>query len=107
MVEKFRAYAGYLARLRRDGCKEARLPAVLIVTASPLRERVIGQSLQAILDEAQAPTHTVFTSLDSLLERLGPWNRVWLPVGRSERAHWLLSEPETLIPPPSPPGCEG
>ncbi len=92
MIEKFRVYADYLARLRRDGCDEARLPTALIVTASPLRERVIAQSLQAVLEKARVPTDTAFTSLDSLLERLGPSDPVWLAVGRSERAHWLVSE---------------
>jgi len=96
MIEKLRVYAGYLARLRLGGCDEARLPTVLIVTASPLRERIVGQSLQAVLKEALVPTDRVFTSLDGLVQRLGPWSRVWLSAGRSERAHWLLPEPDTL-----------
>jgi hypothetical protein len=104
MIEKFRVYASYLGRLRRDGCDEARLPAVLIVTVSPLREKVIAQSLQAVLEEARAPAHTVFTSLDSLLERLGPWNPVWLAVGRSDRTNWLVSGTDTLN--ASPPSRE-
>ena len=104
MIEKFRVYASYLGRLRRDGCDEARLPTVLIVTVSPLREKVIAQSLQAVLEEARAPAHTVFTSLDSLLERLGPWTPVWLAVGRSDRTNWLVSGTDTLN--ASPPSRE-
>ncbi|HWO72216.1 MAG TPA: replication-relaxation family protein [Dehalococcoidia bacterium] len=96
MIEKFRAYGGYLARLRLSGCDEAGLPTVLIVTASPLRERVIGRSLQAVLEEAKAPTGRAFTSIDSLVQRLGPWSRVWLAASGRERTHWLLPDAATL-----------
>jgi len=97
MISKLRVYASYFARVRHDGCGQGWQPAVLIVTASPLRERTIARSFEAVLENAHAPADRAFTTLESLVDRLGPWSQIWLPVGSGERVFWLRREVETQL----------
>ncbi len=61
-------------------------PVLLIVTVSPHRESVIRGLLRDALDGRHPAS--VLTSIDSLVERLGPLGNVWRPLGGSSRMSW-------------------
>jgi hypothetical protein len=77
--EKFENYAHYFATHTEP-------PVLLIVTVSPHRESVIRGLLRDALDGRHPAS--VLTSIDSLVERLGPLGNVWRPLGGSSRMSW-------------------
>ncbi|MDO8616487.1 MAG: replication-relaxation family protein, partial [Dehalococcoidia bacterium] len=89
MVEKFRAYAAYFAGLQHRGTKLPASPRVLVVTVSPLRENIIWQGLDATFAEAAAEPAPFLTSVDTLVERVGPSGPVWRSSGSPDRVFWL------------------
>lgn len=82
LTEKFQNYAGYFAvRVEaNDG------PDLLIVTVSPHRESVIWNILKRSF--SGQPPANVLTSIDSLVERLGPFGPVWRGSGDKGRRRW-------------------
>jgi hypothetical protein len=72
MIEKFRTYAACLASRREPN------PPVdlLVVTASPLRENLIWKTLDTTFEEVGGNLGCVFTSLDTLIQRVGPLGSV-------------------------------
>ncbi len=89
MMEKFQLYAAYFASRRSKGDVP---PAVLIVTNSPHRENVIWQDLENAFDEVKAKPSRFFTSIDTLVERLGPFGQAWRPFDSVHRVSWHDSE---------------
>jgi hypothetical protein len=77
--EKFQNYADYFAT-------QAEPPDLLIVTVSPHRESVIWKFLKGALDGR--PPARVLTSIDSLVERLGPLGNAWRSPGGPNRMSW-------------------
>ncbi len=73
MIDKFRTYAACLASRREPN------PPVdlLVVTASPLRENLIWKTLDTTFEEVGGNLGCVFTSLDTLIQRVGPVGSVW------------------------------
>jgi len=85
MMEKFQLYAAYFASRRR---KRDLPPAVLIVTNSPHRENVIWHDLETAFDEVKAKPSRFFTSLDTLIGRLGPLAPIWRSFETGGRISW-------------------
>jgi hypothetical protein len=79
LTEKFENYAHYFATHTEP-------PDLLIVTVTPQRESVIWGFLRDALDGRHPAS--VLTSIDSLVERLGPLGNVWRPLGGSSRMSW-------------------
>jgi hypothetical protein len=89
MVQKFHYYAAYFASWRSKGDVP---PAVLVVTNSPHRENVIWHDLEAAFGEVKAKPSRFFTSLDSLVGRLGPFGPAWRRFDSVRRVNWRDSE---------------
>jgi len=85
MMEKFQCYTGYFASRRSQGDSP---PAVLVVTNSPHRENVIWQDLETAFNEVKAKPSRFFTSLDTLVGRLGPFASIWRSLDISGRISW-------------------
>jgi hypothetical protein len=80
LTQKFQSYANYFASQRSD-CE-----ALLIVTPSPHREAVIWRILNDLFPGDLSAS--VFTTVDSLLERLGCLAPIWLTNSVSGRVAW-------------------
>lgn len=74
---KFESYANYFVSQSID------CDALLIVTPSPHREAVIWKELISAF--ADQPPTNVFTSIDSLVDRLGPLGGVWRSSDSTQR----------------------
>lgn len=82
LKQKFQSYAGYFARYP----DQEYLPYLLIVTVSPHREAVIWQELISAFGDQ--PLTSVLTSIDSLVDRLGPLGTVWRNASGTDRLPW-------------------
>jgi hypothetical protein len=89
MIEKFRSYAMCFAALRRRGTELHATPRVLVVTVSPQREDAIWRIVQASFDEVGVRPTPCLTSVNSLVQRVGPFGPAWRSLGASDRVPWL------------------
>jgi len=89
MVQKFQYYAAYFASWRSKGDVP---PVVLVVTNSPHRENVIWHDLETAFNEVKAKPSGFFTSLDTLVGRLGPFGPAWRSFDSVRRVSWCDSE---------------
>lgn len=84
LMEKLDRYVRFYGAARTRSVDR---PFLLIVTTSTAREDLIWRAIAAL---RRSSTHTappVATTTDSLLERYGPWNRVWR-VANGPRTVW-------------------
>lgn len=82
LTQKFQSYAGYLA----VHSEQADVPDLVIVTVSPHREAVIWSILMKVF--GGQPPSNVLTSIDTLMERLGPLGAVWRSSDSTHRLSW-------------------
>ena len=85
-LNKLHAHASYFECLRRNGPEDNLFPTVLIVTASPARERLIACSLGLVFNPADVGH--ILTSLKTLISSIGPWSQIWLPIEGGKRVSW-------------------
>lgn len=85
--EKFQNYANYFS-VQSETASRADL---LIVTVTPQRESVIWGFVESAFGSHQA-TVGVLTSIDSLLDRLGPLSAIWRSFDSTRRVSWHDSE---------------
>jgi hypothetical protein len=71
--EKLHVYAAFHSSVGSDQAA----PLILVITTSPTRENVLWQELSASFRELQADPTRTLTSVSSLVDRLGPFGRVW------------------------------
>ncbi len=88
LTEKFENYAHYFATHTEP-------PDLLIVTVTPQRESVIWGFVESAFGSHQA-TVGVLTSIDSLLDRLGPLATIWRSSDSTRRASWPMALPAAL-----------
>jgi hypothetical protein len=89
MREKFQYYAAYFAAYFASRRTTSAVgTAVLIVTKSPHRETVIWHDLEQAFDEVNGRPSRFFTSIDTLISRLGPFAPIWRSFETSERISW-------------------
>ncbi|HWO73726.1 MAG TPA: replication-relaxation family protein, partial [Dehalococcoidia bacterium] len=91
LVEKRRLYAAYYASLARTGVPEANRPTTLLVTSSPLRESILYGATEAAVDEVKASPGYFFTTVDTLVGRVGPLAPVWRTPESHGRVSWCDS----------------
>lgn len=84
LTEKFQCYADYFAVLPETTSRAG----LLIVTVSPHRETVIWNIMKCTFG-GQPPTG-VLTSIDSLVERLGPLATTWRSSSSRHRVCWPM-----------------
>jgi hypothetical protein len=92
MVEKLRVYAAYCAERCRAGCPDSALPCLLVVTSGPSRENAIWDVLQALSADRSSASSRVFTTLDTLVERLGVLGPTWRSGEGTRRISWPVGE---------------
>ena len=92
LAEKLRVYAAYCADRCRAGCPDSALPRLLVVTSGPSRENAIWNVLQALSADRSSASSRVFTTLDTLLERLGVLGQIWRSGEGTRHASWPVGE---------------
>ena len=88
MIEKLRSYALFLRSTLRHAEGHRAGGDLLLVTVSPLREQVIWRLLEEIFTEIGMTPSGCFTSIDSLVERVGPARAIWRSFGSHGRGRW-------------------
>ena len=91
-VEKSRAYAAFFANVQPDVCPGATLPYLLVVTSAPSREKAIWDVLRAAFGDIRLPAAWVFTTLDTLVERLGVLGPIWRSGEGAARVSWPVGK---------------
>ena len=92
LAEKLRVYAAYCADRCRAGCPDSALPRLLVVTSESSRENAIWDVLQALSADRSSASSRVFTTLDTLVERLGVLGPTWRSGEGTRRASWPVGE---------------
>jgi len=88
LMEKCRSYARYFAAIERRGTDLDAAPHVLVATVSPQREDAIWRVLRSTFGEVAVGPISFLTSVDTLVERVGPFGPAWRSYGASERIRW-------------------
>jgi DNA-binding MarR family transcriptional regulator len=91
MVRKLRSYAAYYAFLARTGVAERNRPAALLVTSSPARESVLWRTVLAACEEVESSPSPFFSTVDALIECLGPLGAAWRTPESHGRVRWYDS----------------
>lgn len=91
LTEKFKCYADYFS-VHPETTSRADL---LIVTVTPQRESVIWSFVESAFGSHQA-TVGVLTSIDSLLDRLGPLGTIWQSSDSTRRVSWPMALPAAV-----------
>ena len=97
LTEKFQNYANYFA-VQSETASRADL---LIVTVTPQRESVIWGFVESAFGSHQA-TVGVLTSIDSLLDRLGPLATIWRSSDSTHRLSWPTAQSPAVLDTPTP-----
>ncbi|MFI5387615.1 MAG: hypothetical protein ACHQ50_16020, partial [Fimbriimonadales bacterium] len=77
----------------------------LIVTVTPQRESVIWGFVESAFGSHQA-TAGVLTSIDSLLDRLGPLGTIWRSSDSTHRLSWPAGHSPAVLDAPTPVSIE-
>lgn len=100
LIEKFQNYADYSAA--RGQVSE---PDLVIVTVSQTRETAIWKTLAAVFGEL--PVDGVYSTVDSMVARLGPLAAIWRASASLNRERWVARHVATNVASADVSGPEG
>ncbi len=90
MIEKFRTWARWFEKLRREAIDKSISPYLLVVTTNPAREKVIRGLLNRIFQESYLTGAQCFTTTSNLLDVQGAFGCIWREPMSDRRIAWQL-----------------
>ncbi len=97
LIEKLQSYAAYFASRERGESGSGTSPDILVVTSSHQRENSVWHLLASAFDGTGASPDHMFTTIDTLVERLGPLAAIWRSSQSSHRISWATKKTPTAL----------